>query len=128
MPLSQSERDLLLARVQQKLTTRRVNCSAVEAIVDQVAALLDLPDETALTASSLLAFSAESMPDLASRVRRQLAQAGVTPLESGVATVGRHTVLTMRVPSAALAQAESAASALGVRFAVVMDDSVGHAA
>lgn len=119
MPLSQSEREILVARVQQKLSTRSVSRTTVEAVVERVAALLDVPDESAVPAPSLIAFSAESMPDLASRVRQRLALDGVTPMDSGVATEGRHTVLTLKVAPGAVSRAEAAARALGLRLTVI---------
>lgn len=106
---------------------RGVSRASIVAAVEQVAARLQVPnvdrertDRTAKAAGErvddvVIAVSAESMPDLASRFRQKLTAAGVAGVESGVATVGRHTVLTLRTPAANRPRVEEVATQIGAR-------------
>lgn len=129
MPFSQSDREFLIARVQQKLTTRRASRCAIAEVVDHVAARLDLPDESVATVTTssmcVVAVSAASVPDLASRVRAHLAPEGIASVEHGTATVGRHTVVVMRIAETELARVEAVAAALGARCARVAGEALG---
>ena len=68
------------------------------------------------------AFTAASAPDLASRLRRALAERGVTPSALATASAGRHTVVTVSVASDRAAL-EQAASAAGARVSIVQGDA-----
>ena len=63
------------------------------------------------------------MPDLASRVKRKLSDSGIEARESAVATVGRHTVMTLRVPASSRSQLESVAKDLGAELSVIDQQS-----
>ena len=67
----------------------------------------------------VLAVTAVSVPDLASRVRRTLDTAGVRVSDAATATAGRHTVVTVRVRADARAAAEQAAAAAGWKVSLV---------
>lgn len=119
MPLSQSDRDALIERVEQRVRTRGLDRAAVTAAVDQVLCRLALPDESSPSGQVLVALSAESMPDLASRFRLALHGAGVAVGDVGTATVGRHTVLAMRAPGDQVQTVATLARKSGARFRVV---------
>jgi hypothetical protein len=122
MKLSQGDRSALIARVEQRLGGRAVSRAAIQAAVDQVLNSLSLPDESPSRNHVVFALSAESMPDLSSRVRQKMSTAGEARFESGTATVGRYTVATIRGPVELRARLEQAALELGARFSVVDRD------
>ena len=70
-------------------------------------------------AEVVLAVTAVSVPDLASRVRGTLDRAGVRVADAATATAGRHTVVTVRVRADARAAAEQAATAAGWKVSLV---------
>ena len=70
-------------------------------------------------AEVVLAVTAVSVPDLASRVRGTLDRAGVRVSDAATATAGRHTVVTVRVRADARAAAEQAATAAGWKVSLV---------
>jgi hypothetical protein len=119
MKLSQRDRSALISRVEQRLGGRAVSRAAVRAVVDQVLSGLALPDESPSQNHVVFALTAESMPDLASRVRQRLTVAGAESLESGTATAGRYTVATIRARPELRARLESVASGLGAQFRVI---------
>jgi hypothetical protein len=123
MQLSQGDRTELISRVEQRLGGRGVSRATIQSAVDQVLGRLAVPDESPLGHQIILAVSAESMPDLASRVRQKLELAGAGVLESGTATVGRYTVVTMRAPDTQRAQVEGVAAELGARLRIVDNDT-----
>ena len=125
MKLSQGDRTALISRVEQRLGGRAVSRAAIVNAVDQVLAGLSLPDESPVAGESLFALSAESMPDLASRVRQRLSTSNVAPLESGTATAGRYTVVTLRGPASARELLGEIARALGATFTVLAAESAG---
>ena len=49
----------------------------------------------------IAALSGQSAPDLASRLRAALARDGIRVAALGIATRGRHTVVTLRLPATA---------------------------
>jgi len=124
MTLSQDDRGELVSRVEQRLGGRGVSRAAIQEAVDRVLAKLVLPDEAPRVSQTLFALTAQSMPDLASRVRHKLSSAGIEPSESGVATVGRHTVMTVRARNDSHTQIETIARELGAELSVV-DSSTG---
>lgn len=91
--------------------------ATIASAVDQVLGGLVPPDELEEGETILVALSAVSMPDLASRVTQGLAREGVTGAGIGVATVGRHTVVTLRAPARAQAAVSRLAATLGVSVA-----------
>ena len=61
------------------------------------------------------------MPDLASRLRRDLQAEGVVISEMGKASSGRHTVVTLRLPSGAKSALEQLAARLQVSISFVAE-------
>ena len=64
---------------------------------------------------TIVAVSADTMPDLASRLRRTLATTGTSIGELGSATEGRHTVVTLEVEDGQLEALRGAVAQLGAR-------------
>ena len=85
----------------------------------QTAARSAVPAGDGGVAEVVLAVTAVSVPDLASRVRGTLDKAGVRVSDAATATAGRHTVVTVRVRADARAAAEQAASAAGWKVSLV---------
>jgi hypothetical protein len=114
MVLSRSDREALVLRVERKLGVRHGDRARIAAAVDQVVGELARrePEARPLAESVVIAVAAQSVPDLASRVQRALAAAGIQA-QSGSATVGRHTVVTARVAKHAAAAALEAARRAG---------------
>ena len=124
MTLSQDDRSELISRVERRLGARGVSRAAIQEAVDRVLAQLALPDESIGEPHSLFALTAQSMPDLASRVRQKLSAAGISPTDSGTATSGRHTVMTLRVHSASRSRLESVARDVGATLTAIDDVAV----
>jgi hypothetical protein len=61
------------------------------------------------------------MPDLASRLRRDLQAEGVVISEMGKASSGRQTVVTLRLPSGAKSALEQLAARLQVSISFVAE-------
>jgi len=118
-------RRALIERVGRTLQGEGVPRARVASAVDAVLAGLDRSagaPAPALNEPALVAvFTARSAPDLASRVRRGLEQAGVRVIEAGFATAGRHTVVTTRVPASSRDALAGAATALGAALSVHED-------
>ena len=114
-------------RVAGKGISRRAIDRAVDAVVDALpAAVIDGTAASASTSPSdggvaevVLAVTAVSVPDLASRVRRTLDTAGIRVSDAATATAGRHTVVTIRVRADARAATEQAAAAAGWKVSLV---------
>jgi hypothetical protein len=121
MKLSQGDRSALISRVEQRLGGRAVSRAAIASAVDQVLAGLPVPDESPVQNQVFFALSAESMPDLASRVKQRLSASGIEPTDSGTATAGRFTVMTLRASSASRAVLDDVARGLGATLTVVDD-------
>lgn len=64
-------------------------------------------------------FTASASPDLASRVRAALEKDGVVVQELGAASVGRHTVVTARIPGEARAVAARLSERLSLSLTIV---------
>ena len=125
MSLTQHDRRSLAERVAKRVAGHGIPRRAVESAVEHVAAALsrsESPVAGAAEATSgpelVAAFTAASAPDLASRVRRVLADRGITPSGLATATAGRHTVVTLAV-AADRAALEQVATAAGARVSIV---------
>jgi hypothetical protein len=119
-------RRALIERVGRTLQGEGVPRQRVASAVDSVLAGLDRAEGSpALPASAgpavVAAFTARSAPDLASRVRRALEQAGVPVIAAGSATSGRHTVVTARVPAASREALAGVATGIGAVVSVHPD-------
>lgn len=110
-------RRTLADRVASRVAGEGISRASIEAAVDGVVAALgnrtvppaptpapgvsqakaSMPDSTTMIA----ALSGLSAPDLASRLRAALARDGVRVAALGIATRGRHTVVTVRLPASA---------------------------
>ncbi|HEX2781205.1 MAG TPA: ACT domain-containing protein [Gemmatimonadaceae bacterium] len=111
----------------RRVEGRGVSRAAVDAAVGSVLAALERevpaprPAEASSTGTLLVAVTARSMPDLASRLRGALSRAGVQVGDIGIASSGLHSVATLRVSASARPQLETAAGALGATMTVVAD-------
>lgn len=106
------------ARVGGYGVSREAVADAVERVVDVLEGRGDLAaaDENADLVAVL---SSDRMPDLASRLRRDLQAEGVVISEMGKASSGRHTVVTLRLPSGAKSALELLAARLQVSVSFV---------
>ncbi len=120
MALSLHDREDLTARVEQKLAMHRISRDAIRATVDQVCSAMDSSGTPVPEPGVIVVMSAASTPDLASRLRLRLERDGVRVAETGVATVGRHTVCAIRVPDGD----EPAVRAIAKEFGWALSDSV----
>lgn len=131
MVLSSSDRDDLVQRVARKLTRGSVRPEVIGDAVDRTLGALaartaGAPRHTPATpvlgeaavdgATGVAVVAAIGIPDLASRLRAALERAGSPVGAVGVATEGRHTVVTLLWPTAAAAQVRAVAEAMGARF------------
>jgi hypothetical protein len=106
------------ARVGGRGVSREAVADAVVRVVDVLEGRGDLvaADENA----ELMAVpSSVRMPDLASRLRRDLLAEGVVISEMGKASSGRHTVVTRRLPSGAKSALEQLTARLQVSVSFV---------
>jgi hypothetical protein len=116
-------RRTLSRRVSRRLAGRGIPRQTIDATVDRVVRALEGAAPAAAPAvpapAVVAAFSARSRPDLASRVRGLLSDAGITAGPFGIASAGRHTVVTASVPAGARAVVErsAASAAVAVSFA-----------
>ena len=101
------------ARVGGRGVSREALAEAVERVVDALEGRGDFAASGG-SAELVAAASSDRMPDLASRLRRDLQAEGVVISEMGKASSGRHTVVTLRLPSGA----KSALEQLGARLQV----------
>jgi hypothetical protein len=96
----------LTRRVTHRLAGSGIARSVVEEAVDCVLGALE-PTAGRLGPSQastiLAAISARSVPDLGSRVRRDLERDGIVIEEMGLGAAGQHTVVTVRVSASARA-------------------------
>ncbi|HJU65689.1 MAG TPA: hypothetical protein VJ596_08435 [Gemmatimonadaceae bacterium] len=96
----------LTRRVAGRLAGSGIARSVMEEAVDRVLDALDpvaAAGGTAQPSTILAAISARSVPDLGSRVRRDLERDGVVIEEMGLGAAGQHTVVTVRVSASARA-------------------------
>ena len=122
MALSQDDRESLLARIERRLASRLaggdISRDTLRAAIERVCSAVSSSGTPDQEQHALVVLSAISTPDLASRARRRLAEgsgAAVVPLDSGAATVGRFTVVVMRVMSSARERVLEAARQEGWR-------------
>ena len=108
---------MLTERVASRVAGEGITRASIEAAVDGVVAALGRRSAVPLTlpanaapppsepvpdgATMIAALSGQSAPDLGSRLRAALARDGVKVAALGVATRGRHTVVTLRLPASA---------------------------
>jgi hypothetical protein len=106
------------ARVGGRGVSREAVADAVERAVDVLEGRGDLApaDENA---ELVAGFSSDRMPDLASRLRRDFQAEGVVISEMGKASSGRHTVVTLLLPSGAKSALEQLAARLQVSVSFV---------
>ena len=123
---------MLAERVASRVAGQGIARASIEAAVDGVVAALDrrvapgaapaagagapsaMPDGGAMIA----AVTGQSSPDLGSRVRAALARDGIRVASLGVATRGRHTVVTLRLPVSARAALERIASEMSLSLSI----------
>jgi hypothetical protein len=107
-------RRLLSEKVASRVAGRGIPQSAVDdavqRVIDALAASGDLPRTTTPAgpssaerppATMIAALSARSVPDLASRVRRDLEREGIVLEEMGLGAAGQHTVVAVKVSATA---------------------------
>lgn len=107
------EREALVRQVQTRVH-RGVKPHEVRDAVERVVAALPASLGAPPVAEVVVTVSAASMPDLASRLRRDLG----LPAAVGVASAGRYTVVVARVPEGEVEAWERAAEAMGARCLV----------
>jgi hypothetical protein len=88
----------LVERIASRLAGQGISRGEVESAVARVATALA---DAALAPRLLVAVAARSVPDLASRLQRDLEHAGVVIEEMGVGAAGRHTVVMVRIAASA---------------------------
>ena len=116
MVVSPAEHEELVRRVTERVAHRRVDGALVRSVVDRVVGALVTRDEPAVAGTAVVVVSAESMPDLASRLRAALRS--VELKGAAVASEGRHTVVVAQVDAAGMDSVRIAAQAIGARIVV----------
>jgi hypothetical protein len=99
----------LTRRVADRLAGSGIARSVVAEAVGRVLDALEPMTRAAVTSppsTILAAISARSVPDLGSRVRRDLERDGVVIEEMGLGAAGQHTVVAVRVSASARAALE----------------------
>ena len=135
MALTNVNRRLLAERVRGRLAGRGISRREIGDSVNAVSRSLEtswsatatIPPAAVPTSAggavvgqeSVLALSAVSVPDLASRVREAPAVVGFRPRLSGVGSAGRHTVVTLSAGAADDAAVRRIAARLGACAASV---------
>ncbi len=114
MVLSSAEHDDLIRRVERLVRHRGIDRTVIAGAVDRVLGSLRTASFAAEGTHTVVVM-AESMPDLASRLRGAVEDGGVLG-DVGVASEGRHTVLTARVRRSDVPALRLAAERLGARF------------
>jgi len=117
MVLSPSEQDDLVRRVERLVRHRGIDRTVIAGVVDRVLGSLGTASVEQEIGTHTVVVMAESMPDLASRLR-SVVQHGATLHDAAVASEGRHTVLAARVRAPEVATLRQAAERLGLRFFV----------
>src|SRR5688500_5220505 len=105
------------ARVGGRGVSREAVAEAVERVVDALEGRGNVPVAGG-SAELVAVVSSDRMPDLASRLRRDLQAEGVVISEMGKASSGRHTVVTLRLPSGAKSALEQLAARLQVSISI----------
>jgi hypothetical protein len=117
MVVSQAERAELIRRVSRQVEGAVSDAALVRGAVDRVIAALADRDVPAPAADRVVVVTAESTPDLASRLRAAVGSREVMR-EVAVATEGRHTVLVARVAAAQVEPMRASVERIGARFVV----------
>lgn len=117
MLLSPAEHEDLIRRVERLVRRRGIERSEIVGMVDRVSRKLAAVSSQGDTATQTVLVMAESMPDLASRLRGAL-EARVDLAGASVATEGRHTVLAAHVRRSDVADIALAAGSIGARCQV----------
>src|SRR5919106_1143901 len=99
--------------------SREAVADAVERVVDALERRGDRAVVKEENAELTGVLSSERMPDLTSRLRRDLQAEGVVFSEMGSGSSGRHTVVTVRLPSGAKSALEQLAARLQVSVSFV---------
>ena len=121
-------REALVERVERRITRRGVSRAAIVSAVDRVLTTLDEREARSVATDVLVVLASTSHLDLASRTRQALAAHGVVPVDAGAATVGRHTVVTLRVNADHRRVVEDVAGQLGATVSVQDQAFAGSAA
>jgi hypothetical protein len=108
------------ARVGGRGVSREAVAEAVERVVDALEGRGNVPVAGG-SAKLVAVLSSDRMPALASRLRRDLQAEGVVISEMGKASSGRHTVVTLRLPSGAKSALEQLAARLQVSISFVAE-------
>lgn len=116
MVLSSAEHDDLIRRVERLVRHRGIDRTVIAGAVDRVLGSLRTASFAEEDTHTVVVM-AESMPDLASRLRGVVEGGGALG-DVGVASAGRHTVLTARVRPSEVPALRQAAERLGARFLV----------
>lgn len=123
-------RRTLAERVARRVQGHGISRASVDAAVTSVLDALQTSsapaarvDTSARGSYVIAAFSARSVPDLASRVRAALAHEGLAAETLGSAAAGNHNVVTVRLPESGRAPGERAAAALGASITFVPEES-----
>lgn len=116
MVLSSAEHDDLIRRVERLVRHRGIDRTVIAGAVDRVLGRLRTASFEQEGTHTVVVM-AESMPDLASRLRSAV-EPGGTLRDVGVASAGRHTVLTARVRPSDIPALRQAAERLGARSLV----------
>jgi hypothetical protein len=98
----------------------RAGADAVESVVDAVEGRRQVPAAEG-SAELVAVLSSDRMPDVASRLRRDLQAEGVVISEMGKASSGRHTVVTLRLPSGAKSALEHIPARLRMSISFVAE-------
>lgn len=115
MVLSSSEHDDLIRRVERLVRHRGIDRTVVAGAVDRVLGRLAAASVEPETITHTVVVMAESMPDLASRLRTAV-RSPVHFGDAAIATEGRHTVLVARIAAAEMPVLRDASGRLGVRM------------
>lgn len=103
------ERRALSNAVMARVAGRGISRQTVDDVVGRVLDTLAAAQGTrpaAAGSSVVAAVTARSIPDLASRIRRDLEGAGIVIEEMGIGSAGQHTVVTVRLPASARSDLE----------------------
>jgi hypothetical protein len=121
MALRQEIRRTLAERVQRRVAGRGISRRAIDIAVDRVLGAIETaPASVASPVPEVVAaFTSPSAPDLGSRVRRALEREGVPASALGSATSGRHTVVTVRLPSDARGALDRVAAQLALPLSIL---------
>lgn len=121
MVLSSAEHDDLIRRVERLVRHRGIDRTVIAGAVDRVLGSLRTASFAAEGTHTVVVM-AESTPDLASRLRSSVGQDHELR-DVGVASAGRHTVLTARVRPSDVPALRQAAERVGARFLVREQDT-----